>query len=181
MTYSPKTTAFSKKGKNNKGGFFDVLGLILAIPFLLVVIVILFIAYTNTADGLTEFQSTNTHLAGINESTQTFVDTTNQYPAFWDFLFVFLVFGIWLTIFITSFILGNSPIFLAIYIIMSFTLLVVAIVLELALGQFTSNPQIAPFMLSFPMMLHVVDNLVVYSLFFICSIAVALYLKRGGQ
>jgi len=147
---------------------------------MVIIIIILYIAYAQTSAGLESFEASNSGIVGINESTETFSETTAKYPSFFDFLFIFLVFGIWLTIFITSFILGNNPIFLVIYGVISFGLVIVAIVLEIALGEITSNVQLAPYFVSFPMMMFFIDYFLVFALFFIFSIAIALYFKSGA-
>jgi len=172
---------YLKKLKSKKGSIFDVLGLILLIPFIVFVIVIMFMAYSNTSSGLEDFQASQSDLTGINESVETFTDNTAKFPSFWDFIFVFLIFGIWLIIFISAFILGNNPVFLVIYGIISFALIIISIVLEVALNEFVQNVLIAAYTVSFPMMIHIISNFLIYALFFIFSIAVALYFKLGAS
>lgn len=170
---------FLKKGKG-KASIFDVLGLIIVIPFILFIILVFYVAYSSTANGLENFQSSNTQITGINESTETFTENSNKYPSFFDFIGIFIIFMIWLSIFISAFILGNNPIFLVIYIITSLALIVVSIVLEIALSEFVSNILIASYMVSFPMLSFVIDKFFIFALFFIVSVGIALYFKLGG-
>lgn len=164
--------------RNKRGSFFDVLGIILGSVIFIILIVAFFIAYRTTGDALEEAQETIT-IESFNESSQLVIDQADKYPAFWDFLIALVIFGFWIAAFISAYLLGSNPIFLVIYIIMSIGGLITGAVLEFAMEDFITNAILTTYTQNFPITLFIVNNFLLFTIFFIVSIAIGLYLKRG--
>lgn len=164
--------------KNKKGSFFDVLGVVVGSAIIIILIIALGIGYAKTGDALESAQE-DIPLQSFNESSQIVIDQSNKYPAFWDFLIAFIIFALWITAFISAYILGSNPIFLTIYVVMSIAGLVVGAVMEFALEEVITNAVLTSFTASYPISLFIVNNFLAFTIFFIVSMAIGLYLKPG--
>lgn len=162
---------------NNKASLTEIIGLFIT-AFVIIVAVIAFgIAHKETSDGFEQFRLEQDD-ALINQSTQPLMDQATKYPVFWDFLIVFLIFGLWLGIIISSWLLGNNPIFLIFYIVGSVANIVLAIVWEFALQDFAGG--VATYMVDYPITLFMINHWFIFSLFFIITTGIALFMKPGG-
>lgn len=172
-------TIYTKKMiRNKKASFFDVLGIIVGSAILIILVIAIYIALAQTSQGLEDVKD-DIPLNSFNDSADIIVDQSNKYPAFWDFLIAFCIFALWLAAFISAYILGSNPIFLTIYIVMSIAGLVVGAVMEFALEEVITNAVLTSFTASYPISLFIVNNFLAFTIFFIVSMAIGLYLKPG--
>lgn len=164
--------------KNKKGSLTEIIGIFITF-FVLVVAVISFgIAYEETNTGFEAFMLQEND-AVINDSATLFIDQGNKFPVFWDFLIAFLLFGLWLGVMISAYILGNNPLFLVFYVIGSIANIVLASVWQFAMQDFAVAT--AEYMVNFPITLFIINNFFIFALFFIVTTAIALYMKPGGE
>lgn len=174
------TYIVNKKKITKKGSFFDVIGIIVGSAIIIILFIAMGIAYNKTGDTL-EYLQLNISIDGFNESSQILIDQANKYPVFWDFLIAFMIFALFITAFISAYILGNNPIFLTIYVVLSLVGLVVGSILEFALEDIFNNVVLTPFVADYPISLFIVNNFLLFSIFFIIGIGIALYMKPGDN
>ena len=167
--------------KSKKGSFLDVIGVLVGLLLVVVLFISLSIGFKSTADALDDSKSTVTNVAGYNQSANIVIDNADKYPVFWDYLIVIIAFFLWLGAFISAWLLGNNPVFLAIYILFSLTSLVVGLVMQFALKDFILNEVMTTYTVNFPIVSWMVSNLFTLSIFFVISLAIALYLKSPFQ
>lgn len=170
------------KGFCKKGSIIDQLTLIVLPVFLLALVIVFGFAYIKTSDGLrdsTEQLSGTPQYDVMNESlSETVEKNADRYPPFWDFIFVAFIFIVWILIFISAFILGNNPIFLIAYGILSFVSIIVGIGIKIALVKMVTAEQFLWLMNQMPMTVWLANSYIYVSLAFIISIGIALYMKR---
>lgn len=163
---------------SKKGSVFDAIGIGIFAFVMIVVIITAGIAQSTTSQAFEDAKA-DLNIASYNESADIVIDTADKYPVFWDFLIAFVIFGVWLVTFISAWILGNNPIFIVIFVIVSIPLLIVSIIFETVLADFLANAVISPYSSSYPVTLFIVDHLLLFSIFFIVSVGIALYMKVG--
>jgi len=165
-----------KKSSGKRASIVDVLGLIIFIPIIIVLILGVGMAYMESSDAL-EDSKDRIGINYYNESVDTFNDQASKFSSFWDFGIIFIVFGIWIVMFMSAWILGTNPIFLAVYIVIALMLIVVATVIGIAMLDFATHATIETYLINYPMTLYLLRYMAVFDMFFIVSIGVALYLK----
>lgn len=162
--------------KCKKGSIFDAITLIIMPMVFVFILLAFFFIYTQTSDSLTD-TAIDINTISFNQSIQPIQHNADSYASFWDTLAIFLIFGMWLIIVAISFILGNNPVFLVFYIIASFGLIVTSLVFQVVFNTITENIALQEFFLAMPKLTFFVSNFFPFALFFILSVAVALYLK----
>lgn len=167
------------KGTAKKGSILDTLLLLIFPLILLVVIVAAYFGYTTLADTLSATQS---DIAGYSEARDLVVHESERFVSWWDFLVVGLIFGLWLITLIVSWILGNNPIFVIIYILLAIFSVAVAVGITYMAQFVLSMDALSGFVASFPMTTAVINWLLPIDILFIITNGAALYLKqKTGQ
>jgi len=148
---------------------------------LAVVVVSVFIGYNKASEGLDVAISSVDDVDikdNLNTSSQHFRNDSQRFNSFWDALFLLIIFGTWLGMFITSWSTKTSSIFLVIFVLLSISFIVVAIVFSTVGANLVDSGSLTPYFDSFPIMAFVLKNFIYYALFFIFSIGFALYSKN---
>jgi hypothetical protein len=165
--------------RKKTGSILDLIGLLVFMFVLVVAFVSFGVAEKKTANALEDIKD-DIPLQSFNDSADLVIERGESYSTFWDFLLVFIMFGVWLIIFITSFILGNNPLFLVIYFMLFFVFLLVGLILGFAADEFFTSPSMLEFSMDYPITVFVMRNLLYFALFFGLTVGGALYIKRGG-
>lgn len=151
--------------------------LVLPMAFI-VVIIVMSIAYNQTAIGINLAKDS---IPGGENTTQVFTDVADKHDNYWDALGMLIIFGIWLITIISSFLLGNNPIFLFMYIMASFAFLMASIVISVFYTDFIAIPVITNILNGFPAIYWYMRNSLVINIFFIVTNGLALYFKRSAS
>lgn len=180
-----KSTTYSGESKTyKKASVLDVIGLIM-IPLILLIIIVS--AGTMYQEVATQLRTTTDRLHGtdnfeaLNVSLTELEETTNKFPAYWDFLFLALILGMWLVIAISSFLLGNHPVFIVVYVLISIASIIVGFGVSNALTEVSEDSFFSAFLVNFPLTSWYITNSIYFNLFFIVSIGLLLYLKLQGS
>ncbi len=175
----------SKRSIKNckKASIVDQLLLIVFAILIIAITMAFYIGYKEINDALQDnlktYDESSEQFESINRSAETIKRNSERYPNFWDPLLVFVIFGVWLSILITSFILGNNPIFLVMYLITSFGSLITGVAIKVTLVNMLYNPGIIEFSQHFPITLWVANNYIGITIMFIMTIGGVLYAKRS--
>lgn len=167
---------------NKRGSIFDVI-LLLILPLILIVVFIaVYIGYTESSTALTA-AATEISQGNINatEAVQSYSDVASVYDNYWDILLVLVFFGMWLGVIISAFILGNNPVFLVVYAVLSIGLFILGAYMQFAQQSLAADAGLAPYYADFPLVSFFVQYSFVIAIFFILSVGIALYLKPDSQ
>lgn len=170
-----------KYGKNyanrsKKGSIFDVI-LLMILPLIFILLVVaVYVAYTKTAVALNDALPTiNNNVVNATDATNSYVNVANSYASYWDIIMIFVIFGMWFGVLISAYLLGNNPIFLIVYAVLSIALFVLSVYIQfseqsiaVALDEYFSAFPITSFFIQYSML---------FSILFIVSTGVALYMK----
>lgn len=168
--------------KNKKGSIFDILLLILLPMIFIILIVAVWIGYQKTAAALTDALPTiNNGVVNATEANNSYSTVANSYPAYWDLITIFIIFGMWLGVIISAYLLGNNPIFLILYVVLSLAMLILAVYIQFAEQSIATTGGMDVYYASFPITSFFIQHSFVFSIFFILSVGIALYLKPQSQ
>ena len=166
--------------KSKKGSFIDVIASMIVIFIFIVLIVAIGIAYSATAGSL-EDTKVSIGVESYSDSADLVINQSNKYPAFWDFLILLVAFGLWIGLMISSFILGNNPVFLVSYVAIMIILLIFGSVMQMAGRSMLENSAMSLHFVDYPITQFLLNNFLIYSLFIIVTTGIVLYLKIGGE
>ena len=153
----------------------------LLVPLILVIMIAtLYIMYDETSNQL-QLTADQIDSQNFNKSISTVVSNAEKVDTYWDTLFVFMLFTLWIIIMVISFLLGNNPIFLLFYGMSSFGLLFLAVTMQFALETFIGSNGLEFIATNFPKMNFIINNFFIFSIVFIIGIGIALYLKPRGR
>lgn len=169
---------FSNK---KKGSIFDVLGWIIIIPVFIIIAIAIYMAYANFDAGMTEYLSIADDPVMETQYNETINKQVKAYPSWMDVSIALITFGLFIIILITSYLLGNNPIYLIIFVLMSISLIITGIAMEAFLGDLANNSEMVGYFVSFPITLWIIDNFLYLVIFLIGTSSLALYMKIGGQ
>lgn len=163
-----------------KASIFDVL-LLMILPLIIILLVVsVYIAYTKVGTALNNALPTiNNNVVNGTEATNSFVNVANSYSTYWDIILIFVIFGMWLGVLISAYLLGNNPIFLIVYAIVSLALFVLSVYIQFS--QQSIAVGLSEFFDSFPITSFFIQYNMAFSIFFIVSVGVALYMKPQTQ
>jgi len=166
---------------HKKASFLDTF-LMIVIPFvLLVVFVAVFIGYREIRNVIEPMKFS---LPG-EDSAQAFDDTIGKQDdrngSFMDFALALLVFGIFFVLFISSYVLGNNPIFLIVYTVVLFVGLLVSAVISYGYQLLIETSAMSTYMLDFPITTWIIKYFFVLFLVFAIANGIALYAKPEGS
>lgn len=165
--------------KGKKASIFDTLLLLIFPLILLVVVIAAFYAYTSVSSALNEM---NTDTAGFTEAKAVLQLESERFVNWWDFIVVLLIFGMWLITLVVSWILGNNPIYVIIYIMLAIFSVLVSVGMTYSMQSLLAIDSMSAFVTSFPMTVAVVNWLLPIDILFIITNGAALYLKqKTGQ
>ena len=165
---------------NKKGSILDVITIVTFLLILAPIIVGIFIGYTSLNDGLTDYTSTleDSQLKDNFERSGEIIDNqTTSYSNIWDFLMVFLVFGIWIAALVSAYLLGNNPVFLVVYVLFGFGIIIASVIIDVAQNQFFFNENLIEYTINYPITGFFIQNSIIFSVLFVVSMGVALYMK----
>lgn len=163
-----------------KGGQIEVISILLVPILILFMCIIAVVLYKTIGSQLSSMKPTMND-AAFNESSEALVSQGQSSGSFFDFIFILVIFGVWLIEMISSFILGNSPLFLLIYFLSSFVIFIIGIIVKIVMKHIISVQTLQAFMVEMPMTVWVVDHFILISVIWIVSIGVVLYGKSGNN
>lgn len=159
-----------------KGSFFDSLSLIL-IPLLVsLVLIIVGFAFNQVNEQLQIAKASD---STINYSANLFDKNTQRYNSYNNVTALLIIFGVWLLTLILSFLLGNNPIFLIIYVMSSIALFFIAIAFNIFYTDFLESAIMTSMSDKMPAIAWYMRNSLWINIFFIVTNGLALYLKRS--
>lgn len=165
--------------KSRKGTIMDII-LVSVIAFVIIIMfVAVGIAQKKTGEALEDIKSEMT-LPSFNESADLVIDNANKYDNFWDYLIVLIIFGAWVSLIIASYLLGNEPLFLVIFVVVLIAILIISIVFQVVARNMLAADGFSVFMSDYPITSFYMRYMFLFNLFFVVLSGLALYLKTGG-
>lgn len=157
----------------------DVLGIIIIAPIFIALIVGVGMAYVHISSELSDAQDSSIgDIPAFNESANIPIALGNKYANFWDYLLILTIIGIFMIGVIMSYLLGNNPIFLAVYVVLSFILVIASIVITGAMKFWKDNIVMSQYLIDYPITSFYIEYMLYFNIFYIGLMAIALYLKR---
>lgn len=164
--------------KNKKGTIFDIIFITMFVALLFLGIVVLYFVYEQTS---TSFESISINNTGFNSAKTEFTENTDKFPLIMDWTGALVIFGVWFTILILSYLLNNNPIFAWIFLIIGIFIIGISIFIANAIYSVLTIDTFLPFYESFPILSFVLEHYLLFEILFVCSGTIALYMKPGGQ
>lgn len=165
---------------NKKGTIMDII-LVSIIAFVVIILfTAVYVAYKETGDALEDAKKSIDNVAGFDDGADLVISNANKYDNFWDYLIVLIIFGMWVGLIIASYLLGNQPLFLVMYVIIIVALLIFSVVFQVAGRNMLDANGFSDYMVDFPITSFFMRYMFLFNLFFIVLSGVALYLKPGG-
>lgn len=125
----------------------------------------------------------NASIDTMNESTNTSREimerTHSDYPPIYDGIFVFLVFGLWITSIISTFFLDSQPLFFVVSLTLLSAILLIAMVMSNAYFDLATDPGFIDIASNFPMTNFFMEYLPYVALVIYFSIGGAMFAKSA--
>lgn len=165
--------------RSKKGTVMDII----FVAILAFVVIILFvsvgIAQKKTGEALESIKSSISN-ENFNASADLVIDNSEKYSNFWDYLILLIIFGGWISLVIASYMLGNEPLFIVIFVVVIIAILIISVVFQVAARNMLSAGAFGEFMADYPITSFYMKYMFMFNLFFVILSGIALYLKPGG-
>lgn len=163
---------------NKKGTIMDIL-LVAIIAFVVIVLFVsVGIAYKKTGAALDSLKGT-IDVASYDESVDVITVQANKYANFWDYLIVLILFGGWIALIMASYLLGNEPLFITIFVVVLIALLIISAVFQVVARNMLESDGFGEFIADYPITSFYMKYMFLFNLFFVLCSGIALYLKQG--
>lgn len=170
-----KTKSLGFLTKNKKGSI--ILDTITAVVVLSAFAFITIIGYFFIDDVYQA--SIDTMNESTNTSYQIMERTHNEYPPIYDGIFVFLVFGLWITSIVSTFFLDTQPLFFVVSLLLLSSILLIAMVMSNAYFDLASDSGFTDIVSNFPMTNFFMDKLPYVALIIYFTIGVFMFAKSS--
>lgn len=165
--------------RNKKGTIMDIIFVAILTFVIIIMFVAIGIAQKEAGDAL-EAVKPFISTSGFNESADLVIDNSNKYSNFWDYLIMLIIFGAWISLVIASFLLGNEPLFIVIFIVVVIAILIISVVFQVSARNMLDADGFALFMADYPITSFYMKYMFIFNLFFVILSGLALFLKPGG-